>query len=248
MASAIDRDSIAKKAELGYVTTASQTLLKLPGQESWLDPKIPNKGMIPYDKAKATQILTSNGYKQQGGKMLGKDGKPIEFKFMVPAGWADWIQAAQIIQRNLSDIGIKMDIETPTPQIHDQRRAAGDFDTLFTVPAGKCSMYQNYSEPLNSAATAAIGQTATSNWIRYKDPATDALLQQLRSTTSEAQQEPIVHQLENVMMTQFPLIPLWYGAVWFEYRTTKAVGWPSEQNPYASPNNTELVLINLRAP
>lgn len=248
MASAIDRDAIAKKAELGYVTTASQTLLKLPGQKDWLDPKIPNQGNIAYDKNKAVQILTSNGYKQQGGKMLGKDGKPIEFKFMVPAGWADWIQAVQIIQRNLADIGIKMDVETPTPQIHDQRRASGDFDTLFTVPAGHCSMYQNFSEPLSSAATAPIGKNAVTNWVRYQDPATDKLLEQLRSTTDQAQQKPIVDQLQNVMVTQYPVIPLWYGAIWFEYRTEKAVGWPSEQDPYASPDNTELVLTHLRAP
>lgn len=248
MASAIDRDAIAQKAELGYVTTASQTMMKLPGQKDWIDPKIANEGKIPYDKNKALQTLTAAGYKQQGGKLLGKDGKQIAFNFMVPAGWSDWIQAAQIIQRNLSDLGIKLNVDTPTPAIHDQRRASGDFDTLFTVPAGMCSMYTNFSLPLNSAATAPVGKNATSNWIRYQDPATDKLLAQLASTTDPNQQKPIVYQLENVMMTQYPLIPLWYGAVWFEYRTEKAIGWPSEKDPYASPNNTELVLISLRPP
>ena len=36
-------------------------------------------------------------------------------------------------------------------------------------------------------------------------------------------------------MQQLPTIPLWYGAEWFEYRTDKAVGWPSQSDPYASP-------------
>ncbi len=248
MAYAIDRDAIAKKAELGYVTTASQTMMQIPGQKDWIDPKIADQGKIAYNKDKALQTLTSAGYKQQGGKLLGKDGKPIQFNFMVPAGWSDWIQAAQIIQRNLADLGIKMNVETPTAAIHDQRRASGDFDTLFTVPAGLCSMYTNFSLPLNSAATAPVGKNATSNWIRFKDPATDKLLAELASTTDPAKQKPIVYQLENVMMTQYPLIPLWYGAVWFEYRTEKAIGWPSESDPYCSPNDTELVLMHLRPP
>lgn len=246
IAYAINRDEIAKKAELGYVTTASQTMLKMPGQKEWLDPKIPNQGMIPYDKAKSIELFAAAGYKQQGGKLLGKDGKPVEFSFMVPGPWLDWVQAAQIIQRNLADVGIKMNVETPTPEIHDQRRAAGNFDTLFTVPPGGCSMYQNFSEPLNSAATAPIGKNATTNWVRYQDPATDKLLAQLRSTTDPNQQKQIVYQLENAMVTQYPIIPLWYGAVWFEYRTEKATGWPSEKDPYASPNNGELILIHLQ--
>src|SRR5690606_18088772 len=48
IAYAIDRDRIIQQAQLGYVTQASQTGLKIPGQEDWLDPEIENEGMIPY--------------------------------------------------------------------------------------------------------------------------------------------------------------------------------------------------------
>ena len=38
-------------------------------------------------------------------------------------------------------------------------------------------------------------------------------------------------------MDEVPIIPLWYGAKWFQYNTTKAVGWPNEENPYADGDN-----------
>jgi peptide/nickel transport system substrate-binding protein len=48
------------------------------------------------------------------------------------------------------------------------------------------------------------------------------------------------------MMDQVPMIPLWYGAKWFQYRTARATGWPSEQNPYAAPSDNLLIITSLK--
>jgi peptide/nickel transport system substrate-binding protein len=50
------------------------------------------------------------------------------------------------------------------------------------------------------------------------------------------------------MYEQFPTIPLWYGAIWFQYRTENAVGWPNEEDPYAGSGDLSLILLKLRAP
>jgi peptide/nickel transport system substrate-binding protein len=246
MTYAIDRDEIKNKAQFGYVETASQTGLVIPGQKDWLAPGIENDGKVAYDPAQAKKLLADAGYKMSGGKLLGKDGKPLPaFSYKVPNGWVDWIQAAQIIQKNLGELGIKINLETPAAEVHDNDRNAGNFDMLFGVH-GDCNIYQAYQHPLGSAQTAPIGKPAATNYVRWKDAETDALLADLVKAEDEAAQKEIVHGLEQIMVEQVPMVPLWYGARWFEYRTEKAVGWPSAEDPYAGPGDQLEIMTHLR--
>lgn len=49
------------------------------------------------------------------------------------------------------------------------------------------------------------------------------------------------------MMTKLPVTSLLYAPTRILYRTDKAVGWPSEQDPYAHPtDNRLLILTHLR--
>jgi peptide/nickel transport system substrate-binding protein len=78
---------------------------------------------------------------------------------------------------------------------------------------------------------------------RFSDPATDATLVKLGATTDEATQKTLVGNLVETMMTQFPVTPLIYAPARLVYRTTKAVGWPSEQDPYAHPVDDKLIIL-----
>jgi peptide/nickel transport system substrate-binding protein len=245
---AIDREEIKDKAQYGYVETASQTGLVLPGQKAWLAPDIENEGRVPYDPERAKQILADAGY-QTGpdGKLRGKDGKPLPaFSFKVQNGWVDWIQAAQIIRDNLADLGITLNVQTPTPEIVDADRASGNFDMVFGVHGGGCNMYDAYRLPLHSAQTAPVGKPAASNFVRWRDARTDDLLDELAQAQEEEEQKRIVGELQKIMVEQVPVIPLWYGAQWFQYRTEKVVGWPSAEDPYAGPGDQLVIITRLR--
>ena len=246
VAYAIDRQSISTKAEYGYVTNASQTGLILPGQKDWLAPDIKNQGMFPYDARQAATLLAKAGYKKAGSKLLGKDGKPIEFTFLVQNGWTDWIQAAQIVQQNLHALGMTVNVQTPSPDQVEAQRSVGNFDLTFAVHGGSCSMYDNYHDMFYSKASAPIGQKALSNYIRWEDPKTDALIDQLQRSTDISSQKRAVYGLERILMDKFPTIALWYGAHWFEYSTKHAIGWPNERNPYAGPTDSLLIITHLR--
>ena len=249
VASAVNRDEIAQKAQLGYVSVASQTGLKLPGQADWLNPDIPNEGYIAYDPDAARQILTDAGYTYDGETLLTPDGNPVELSFKIPAGWNDWIQAGNIVQSNLAEIGITVNVETPDPAIvNDQDRPTGNFDLVFGVHGGSCSMYRNFYDHMASAASAPIGEPADSNFVRWEDPETDELLAQFLSAETEEDQKTIAHGLQQIMWDSLPTIPLWYGAIWFEYRTENAVGWPNEEDPYAASGDLPLILQRLRPP
>ena len=69
---------------------------------------------------------------------------------------------------------------------------------------------------------------------------------QLRTATDEPGQKAAVGELSKIMMDQVPMIPLWYGAKWFQYSTRKATGWPTEKDPYGAPGDNLLIITHLR--
>jgi peptide/nickel transport system substrate-binding protein len=245
---AVDRDEIVQKAQLGYVTAASQTGLKLPGQVDWLNTDIPNQGYLGFDQEAAKKILTDAGYTYDGDTLLTPAGNKVEFTFKVQAGYSDWIQAADIVKKNLESLGMTVNTETPDPEIVSTDRKTGNYDLAFEVFGGSCNMYQNFNDPFGSARSAPIGEEALSNIERWEDPATDELLTQYLSADTDEKKLEIVKQLQTIVYEQVPVIPLWYGARWFEYRTENAVGWPNADDPYANSDDWSLILPRLTAP
>lgn len=246
LTTAFDHKSVIDKAQLGYVTQASQSGLVVPGQKEWLPQGLADEGRIGYDASAADKALTDAGYAKDGnGRRLGKDGKPIKFAFMVPGSYVDWVAAADILIKNLTALGFQIDKNTPVPDKNNQDRDNGNYDMTFGVQGGSCNMYQNFSDPLNSTRTAPIGKKAPSNAVRWKDAKTDQLLNQLQVATEENAQKQAVAGLVDVMMNQVPMIPIWYGAKWFQYDTKKATGWPNEKDPYADGGNGLVVLTHL---
>ena len=250
IAYAIDRQAIADRAVFGYIDPASQTGLVMPNQQANITPNVTTPdGVLPYDPAQALQILAAAGFTRDGdGPLVGPDGAEVKFTFSVQSEWTDWVQASDILRENMGAIGIDMTVEPANPDIVIQNREIGEYQATFGVPPGGCNLYTIFWEPLGSAASAPIGESADSNFIRYSDPATDALLAQLQAATTPEQQLPIVQQLQDIVLTQYPYIPLWYGPIWYEYRTVNATNWPSAENPYASPNNGLIIVTNLLPP
>ncbi|MGZ4427021.1 MAG: ABC transporter substrate-binding protein [Nocardioidaceae bacterium] len=244
---AFDHNAVVNKAELGYVHQASQTGLVIPGQEAWLPNGVKNQGREPYDPKAADQALTAAGYKKNAqGQRLDKQGNPIHFTFKVPGSYTDWVAAADILVKNLRQLGMTVDMETPTPEVHDQDRNTGNYDMMFGVFGGTCDMYRNFDDPLDSARTAPVGKPALSNETRWQDPATDRLLGKLKVAASPAAQKKDVQGLANIMLNKVPSIPIWYGAKWFQYDTSHAVGWPNAQHPYSAGGDNLVVLTHLR--
>ncbi|MCG5212934.1 ABC transporter substrate-binding protein [Streptosporangium soli] len=247
LTTAFDHQEIIEKAQLGYVDQASQTGLIVPAHNKWLPAGLPGNGLVKYDAAATDAALTAAGYRKDGtGRRLGKDGKPIAFTFKVPGTYTDWVAAAEIVVDGLKAQGFDVAMETPDPQTYEKDRAIGDYDALFGAYGGSCNMYRNLADPLSGDLSAPIGKKARSNYIRWHDKETDRLLEELRVATDEATQKEAIAGVTKVMMEQVPMIPLWYGAKWYQYQTDKAIGWPEEKNPYASPGDNLLIITNLR--
>jgi peptide/nickel transport system substrate-binding protein len=159
----------------------------------------------------------------------------------------------QVIQQNLKAVGIQLTPDNLTNTGFTAALYNGKFDlAYYDQQSFGPGPYYELRNWLDSHNTAPIGQIATSNYERYSNPSTDALLQQFASTTSDTEQHSIISKLQQVMLTELPIIPVVEAVDWYQYSTAHQTGWPTPDNPYAQPSayaypDMEQVLLHLKA-
>ena len=102
---AIDKDEIIEGILLGYGEVCTGPF----SPKSWAYNR--NVKPFPFDKAKAGQLLSQAGWADSDGDgWLDKDGRKFEFTILTNQGNDLRIKSAEIIQRRLKDVGIKVNI------------------------------------------------------------------------------------------------------------------------------------------
>ncbi|GHO47871.1 ABC transporter substrate-binding protein [Ktedonospora formicarum] len=251
ISSAIDREQIYKVAESGYEPVASPTGLVLPANQSNLHPDYANT-QFKLDTAQSATLMESAGYKKgSDGIYVDKSGKKLSFNINVVTGWTDWVSACQIMAANLKAIGIEAKVNSVAFNSYFSALQMGSYDMAISWTNPGPTAYYLYYSLLNSKNSAPVGQSASSNFERWMDPATDQLLTQYATTADPQKQQEALNGLQKIMVEQIPSIPLVYGATWYEYNTSNFSGWPDKDNAYASPApfdfpDAEIVALNLK--
>ncbi|WP_420369702.1 ABC transporter substrate-binding protein [Curtobacterium sp. L1-20] len=232
---ALDRDDIAETATEGNLEAAAQTGLILPNQEQYVNPEIPDKGVITQDVDAAKASFAKSGWVEQDGKIV-KDGKQLAITIMTANGYSDWLRAAQEVRRDLTAIGIKVTIQAPQPAGYQQNINNGTFD-MAMGGMGNGDVYQAFNSLLSSDFYQPVGKSTVNNYERYKNADTQKLLDEYKATTDTAKQQEILDQLQEVVYNDLPVIGMYYGGLWGLFNTGKFVGWPSAKDPYMAPQN-----------
>jgi peptide/nickel transport system substrate-binding protein len=236
MAYAIDRNRVSQIGEYGYEPPANQTGIVTPTFSSWQDTSAASQYDYTYNPAKAKQILTSAGFKMgSNGIFASPSGKPLSFTVINIGGYSDWVASMQVIQQDLKAVGIQITTDNLSQNDFLSRLYNGDYQLAYNNQQGGPSPYYEFRQWLYSANSAPIGKQASSNWERYSNPATDALINQYATTTSQAQQQQIVDQLQQVLLKDVPFIPVTEEVAWYQYNTAKFTGWVTQSDPYAVP-------------
>ncbi len=247
---AMDKQSMSTKATYGIMKPASQSGLKLPSMQSLLPAKYAGEDtVLPYDVNKASQLLDAAGYKKgPDGKRTNPDGTPLSLNFSVQAGFIDYQAMADVVVKGLNDAGVDTKVTASAPDSVDGQKKSGDFQLMLEYLHGGCELSKNIGAKLSSKQFP-TAKDIFPNVGRFSDPAIDAAVSKLAGSTSKEEQKANLEPLVDAMMTQFPVTPLIYAPARVIYRTDKAVGWPSEQDPYANPSDDRLlVLTHLTAP
>jgi peptide/nickel transport system substrate-binding protein len=145
------------------------------------------------------------------------------------------VSAVNVIQNELKSIGIKITPDNLSGSTYSTDVSDGKFQLAYQWDTGGPTPYYELRQLLYSANTAAIGSPAASNYERYSSKSTDALLGDYVATTSSAVQHQVVDKLEQVMLSQVPVIPVTEQVDWYQYDTQNIGGWVTQGNPYAQP-------------
>jgi peptide/nickel transport system substrate-binding protein len=244
----INKDELTKKATYGVMKPASQTGLKLPYAKDQLPSQYATADtVVPYDVAKGNDMLDAAGYKVgAGGFRTNPDGSPMAVTFSVQAGWIDYEATADVLVRNLVEMKINAKLVKSAPDSVDAQKKSGDFDMVLEYLNGGCEVARNLGSKL---ATNQIPTKTTvlPNVGRWSDPATDQAAKDLAATTDPNDQKKYVGILVDTMMTKYPVTSLFYAPARMIFRTDKAVGWPSEKDPYATNSDMLLIMTHLRS-
>jgi peptide/nickel transport system substrate-binding protein len=225
---AIDRSELQAKAN-PYAPPANPTGLVLPAHSSYVADEYKDL-KFSVDNAKAESILQSAGFKKDGNGIYALNGKEISFKLESPTGWTDWNNDEKLIAQQLAKIGIKVDTQFPDfTTVYLPEVTNGNFDAVLHWTDPGPTPYYLYKDLLASS------QVPATNIERWKDPATDKLLEQYTTATDEAAQVAAIKGLEKIMVEQMPTISLTYNPFWNEYNTARFTGWPDKDNPYVNP-------------
>ncbi|HEY0259178.1 MAG TPA: ABC transporter substrate-binding protein [Lacisediminihabitans sp.] len=232
---ALDRTAIGDAAAEGYMQPAGQSGLLLPAQQKLLNPALPDSGLVTQNTADALASFAAAGYTQQGGKLVDASGKQASLTIVTANGYTDWLRGVQQVEKELSAVGIKVEVSQPQPAAYQLALRNGDFDLVMSGYGGTGSVYQDFNNLLSSEFLKPVGTEASNNFERYSDPTVDRLLTDYKTTTDAAKQKQIGFELQKVMYDQLPIISLYYGGSWGLFSTQKFTGWPSAKDPYASP-------------
>jgi peptide/nickel transport system substrate-binding protein len=252
MSYAINREQVSTIGESGYEPPANQTGVVTPTFSGSLDSSALASWGNGYDPAKAKALLESAGFHLgSDGIMTNAAGDKLQFTVINIGDYPDWVASVQVIQQDLKAIGIAISPDNLSSNDFEADLYYGKYQLAYsTQPTFGPGVYYELDNWLNSANTAPVGKSAATNVERYTDSATDVLLKQYAASTSTTTQQSILDQLQQVMVSQVPIIPVVERVDWYQYSTASFTGWPTASNPYAQPPawvypDNEQVLLHL---
>jgi peptide/nickel transport system substrate-binding protein len=237
MAYAINRQQASEIGEYGYEPPSNQTGIVTPTFSSWEDTSQASKfgNAYSYNPSHAISILKAAGYTKGSDGIMQKNGQKLSFSITNNGGFSDWVAAVNVIQTDLKAVGIQVTPKNLAAPAYQAAMYNGTYQLGYYAETGGPNPYYELRQWLYSGNSAPIGQPAGSNFERYSNSKTDALINEFPKTTSTAEEHSIVNQLQQVMLQQVPVIPITEQVDWFQYDTGTFNGWVTKGNPYAQP-------------
>ena len=232
----IDRAKVADLAMYGTTVPSGPTGLS-DGYAAWRTELGPAENWTRFDVAEANRLLDEAGLKRgSDGMRRDAKGAPLTFEIGVVAGWSDWVRAAQLIARGLQEVGVEAKVRPSEFSAWFSSLQRGEFDLAVSWSTDGPTPYAFYRWLMSPATVLPVGEVSPGNWHRFGDVASGKLLEQFEQTADEAQQRSIVEALEHRFAATLPAIPLFPGPQWAAFTTRRFTGFPTKENPYASPS------------
>lgn len=245
----IDRQAYVDIAREG----ASEAVWNVTGLGTLLEDEIIDEYQgVDYsvDIDKAKQILTDAGYTWKDDKLIDPDGTAVSFSISVPAGWSDWNTEQALIAEELDDaLGIEVKVDQPDWGGWDAARQEGTFQAIIHWLEDTGNVYGLYTSTMDPKWI--VDGKAQYDFGRYDVPEVTEALNTYANAATDEERDAASAVMQKAFAEDVPAIPLGAHPLLGEFNTRNYVGWPSEDDQYASGDPTQpgivLVLQNLEA-
>jgi len=230
MAYAINVDQIVEVVYGNIVQKTNPTGL-LPIWDQYIDQDVVDELGFSYDPDQARQILAEAGYQDADGDgfVEALDGSEIALKVITPFGWTDWNEAAKVIANGAQAAGINLEPDYPDFGGYLDARLSGTFDVAIDNQPQMSNTPWTYYDWIFQNPIADIATIQNGNYGRYDNQEAFDLVVQLDKVPVDDIEgmKAIISELQNIQLTDMPVIPLWYNGMWAQYSTAVWTNWPS---------------------
>ena len=158
----------------------------------------------PYDPVEARAVLERRGFHDRDGDgLVERDGRPLRFELTTNAGNRARADAAALIREHLRRIGVEVELRTLELRTLIDRTDAGEFDAAILGWAIDTTL--DLRPYFHSAAIGSEGQ----NFVAYRNPEIDRLLDASRSQPDLAGARPMLIEVQRILHREQPYTFLW---------------------------------------
>jgi peptide/nickel transport system substrate-binding protein len=229
LAFSINVGDIVNVAYANLVSAASPTGL-LPSLSAFADQDVVARLGYSYDPAEAASILAHAGYVDVNGDgfVEAPDGSAIALEVTCPFGWTDWMEAINVIANSAQGAGINIQAVTPDYGAWNTALQTGTFDmTLNNWASMSNTPWTLYNllfrHPIQE-------QMQSGNFGRWDNQEMFDLVDALAKipVTDVAGMQAACSAIQELMLTEMPMIPLWYNGLWAQFSNAAWTNWPTE--------------------
>ncbi len=192
---AVDRDNLIKLAEVGLGTA----------QYSFIAPDsfFYNKDVktYKYNVETAKKTLADAGYKLDGGKLVSKDGKPIELTVLFPISSTPRKLIATYLEQQFKQLGISVKVDGKEFNTFTKQVSAKDFDISLSAVGG------GFPDP--DGFRLRITTNGSGNYSQYSNPKVDELFKKGQSEADPAKRKAYYDEAQAIVTEDAPVMFLW---------------------------------------
>ena len=164
----------------------------------------PNVRTYPHDPEKAKALLAEAGWRRTDGGFLEKDGKPFEFEIITNQGNEIRAKCAEIIQRRLAEIGIRVKI-----RVIEWAAFVNDFINKrkfdATILGWTIPMEPDLYDVWHSSKTG----PQELNFVSFRNDEVDALIVRARETFDQPLRKQCYDRIQEILAEEQPYLFLY---------------------------------------
>ena len=193
--------------------------------EEFQPPKTDGSGNLRDNLRVATRLLREAGWQIRDGKLVGTDGRPMQFEFLLSAN-AQFERIVNPYVENLKRLGVEVSVRSVDAAQYQRRSEEFDFDMTIDTFGQSESPGNEQRDYWTTHAAETLG---SQNSAGLRNPAIDKLVELVIAAPDRAALVTRTRALDRALQWSFLVVPNWH------LRFARVASWDRFGRPAALP-------------